>query len=448
LKPIFIYGSSAVDVTAYSDGDVQLSPGGKASNQAIAALTYGAEDVRLATLITSDPMGHYLVNFWREKGLPDKNVQRLHASNGHPTSITSITLTDDGTPKFVRGDNVGKYPDEVHKERWLKAIPENGIFITQFSADIQTSLKLAIKAKELGNTVIVDPAPAADVPEEFWSNVDIATPNSDEARYYHKLPVPLTIETLGKHGVAVNKTHVPGIPVDTVDTTGAGDAFVGALAAKLAASWKFEEAVKYANCAGALSTTRKGAAVSFASKAEVDELYDNIYIKGLVPEKTKSAVKAEAGKGAWIIKSDDAGASEPKRRGRPKKNAPKIEVVPAEPKKRGRPKKTAVAPLIEEAEEIAEVAESTIAETEIAETLTDVAIEEANEIAAIDDVAEVNETVEAAPVDVAEEIAEPEEISEIAIEEPSEVPKKRGRPKKAKSAEKEKRGRGRPKKSV
>ncbi|MDR0859394.1 MAG: PfkB family carbohydrate kinase [Oscillospiraceae bacterium] len=411
MKPIFIYGSSAVDITAYGDGDVQLSPGGKASNQAVAAFLYGAEDVRLATLITSDRMGHFLVDYWRDIGLPTETVQRLHASNGHPTGISIVTLAADNTPIIVRGDNVGKYPDDVHKERWIKQIPENGIFITQFSANLQTSIELAKIAKEQGNLIVVDPAPATEVPDDFWDIVDVVTPNSNEARYYRKLPVTLTIETLGKHGVAVNGTHVPGIPVDAVDATGSGDAFVGALAAKLSQGWKFEEAVKYANCAGALSATRKGASVSFASKAEVDELYETVYINGNLPIK-KSAPEAESipeeeAKPIWITKSTGDSASAepavPKKRGRPKKvvDASAAPAVPAVPKKRGRPKKIA-APVINEAASTDAIAENSA------------------------DAPYVTETVSAEPA----------------------APKKRGRPKKEKPEVPagEKRGRGRPKK--
>jgi ribokinase len=138
-------------------------------------------------------------------------------------------------------------------------------------------------------TVILDPAPAQPLPEKIWASIDIVTPNEGEARvltgeadpdaasrWFLERGVGTALITLAGAGALVvtaegARIHEP-IPVDAVDTTAAGDAFAGALAAALASGLGTDPAVRRAMAAGALAVTRAGAGPSIPTSAEVDAL--------------------------------------------------------------------------------------------------------------------------------------------------------------------------------
>jgi ribokinase len=137
----------------------------------------------------------------------------------------------------------------------------------------------------VGAVTILNPAPAADLPTVLLKCVDLCIPNETELQRLTTLPTDtlddvrlaagflrllgpeIVIVTLGERGVLVvaghQTTHVPGIPVRAVDTSGAGDAFCGALAARIAAGGEMIEAVKWANRVAAFSVTRAGTQASF-----------------------------------------------------------------------------------------------------------------------------------------------------------------------------------------
>jgi ribokinase len=142
-------------------------------------------------------------------------------------------------------------------------------------ATVAAALKLA---REEGLTTILDPAPAQPLPAEMLDSVDILTPNELESRHFDlsKPAAHNVVVKLGDKGCMAYRAgesfHVPGFPVNGVDTTAAGDVFNAGLAIALAEGSPFPHALRFANAAAAISVTRRGAQISAPSRAEVDAL--------------------------------------------------------------------------------------------------------------------------------------------------------------------------------
>jgi ribokinase len=156
----------------------------------------------------------------------------------------------------------------------------------------QTILAATRLGRERHMTVVLDPAPPVELPDEIWGAVDICTPNQSEAASLTGAPVPdvpraieaaravrsrgprAALIKLGSEGVVAvdesGSTHIPGIAVRAVDTTAAGDVFNGALAVALADGATLAAAAGFANRAAAISTTRSGAQTSLPRRDEVE----------------------------------------------------------------------------------------------------------------------------------------------------------------------------------
>jgi ribokinase len=178
--------------------------------------------------------------------------------------------------------------DEV--ERSSKAFEGAKIFLTQLESNLDATLAGIGKAHALGATVILNPAPYSPIPESFLENVDILVPNEVECAVMSGIEVTddatareassrlservdTVIITLGDRGLFCSRlgdSIIPAMKVATVDTTGAGDAFCGTLAAYLARDTDFGDAVRLAMAGAALSTTRFGTSPSMPTQAEIE----------------------------------------------------------------------------------------------------------------------------------------------------------------------------------
>lgn len=270
--------------------DFMMTSGGKGANQAVAASRLGAE-VTLIARVGTDMFGDRTVANIAAAGVNTKYVVRdSRAASG----VALIYIAEDGQNSIVvaGGANNHLSPEDIDAAR--PAMEDADVVTLQFETPLETVAHAIRVVKDLGKRVIVNPAPACDLPFDFLEGVDVITPNEVEAAMLLGLApgecfdgrdsairllvlgVGAAVITLGSEG-AVCGTHgcvqqILGKRVIAVDTTGAGDCFTGALACALGEGQELEPAVCFANAAAALSVTRFGAQASMPNRAEVEAL--------------------------------------------------------------------------------------------------------------------------------------------------------------------------------
>ena len=272
--------------------DFDQVPGGKGANQAAAAAVAGGS-VAMVGLVGDDPFGETLRTTLTELGV---NVEAVSVRPATRTGVALIGVDASGENRIVvvSGANAALAPDDVERSAGSGTWDGAAVLLVQCEIPAQTVLSACRLARSRHMTVVLDPAPPIDLPSEIWPLVDICTPNQGEAaalteqevrdaegarRAGQKLRdrgVGAALVKLGPDGVLVlderGCVHVPGIYVDAVDTTAAGDVFAGALAVALAEGSDLVDAASFANRAGALSTTRRGAQTSLPAREEIDRL--------------------------------------------------------------------------------------------------------------------------------------------------------------------------------
>jgi ribokinase len=272
--------------------DFQTIPGGKGANQAAAAALLGGR-VAMIGRVGRDAFGPALIENLNRQGVDTDHV-RLDGSAATGTAMILVDETGQNSIVIAAGANgcVGR-EDMDRANRMLRHAQ---YLLLQFEVPLDTVHYAADKAHRYGLKVILNPAPAHPIPPQFLSRVDYLVPNESEAsllsgvrvhdlasaeeaaRRLHEQGVPVVILTLGDKGallVTAGKVgYIPAESVEVVDTTAAGDAFIGGLVLALLQGHPLEEAVRYATCAGTLAVTRFGAQTSLPSAHEVQALYD------------------------------------------------------------------------------------------------------------------------------------------------------------------------------
>ncbi len=272
-----------------TDAKLTLFPGGKGANQAIAAARLGAE-VAMFGRVGEDPFGGKLVQNLRDNGV---NTSRVEAVADAPTGSAFITVTPDGENAIVvsPGANRRFGPDEVRAAS--KDLREARLLLAQLEVEIEAVETAARTVTGNGGRFLLNLAPPREVTGELLRLSDPLVVNEHEATYLLRedaedpeesagklldLGPPSAVVTLGAAGAVLatgeSSRHFPAPEVEVVDTTGAGDAFMGALAAKLAESASLEEAVPYAVLAGAVAVMREGAQGSLPAPEDVEQLSD------------------------------------------------------------------------------------------------------------------------------------------------------------------------------
>jgi len=298
MSRVVVVGSANVDFTVrlprlpaegetVSDGEFYRSFGGKGANQALAALRAGAE-VALVAKVGKDPLGMDLKEHLSRCGL---GVSHVIEEEGTSTGTALIMVDSQGRNMIgvAPGANRVLRPQEVRDAR--EVFSWGKVLLVQLEVPLETTREALLLAKEHSMTTVLNPAPWRDLPRELLQLVDVITPNEGEARRLSGFeesrweevgeailamgPKKVVI-TLGKRGAFAmgeeGAFHCDGVEVKAVDTTGCGDAFNGALAYALADGFSWKEAVSFANCAGALAATKKGAQDSMAWRKEIMEL--------------------------------------------------------------------------------------------------------------------------------------------------------------------------------
>jgi ribokinase len=256
------------------------APGGKGANQAVAAARLGSP-VTFVGCVGDDELAATIRGALVESGV---DLTWLHEVPDTPSGIALITVADGGenTIAVSPGANARLGPAQLDAGLLSSA----AVLLAQLEVPLD-AVSAAVEAA--GGTVLLNPAPARSLPAELLARVDVLIPNRSELGVLADAPEPTTIDeaaamaksltgpsavvvTLGADGalvVADDVEHVPAVPVDAVDATGAGDAFCGALADALARGSSLLAATRWAVRVAAVSTTQRGAQTGMPRRDEV-----------------------------------------------------------------------------------------------------------------------------------------------------------------------------------
>jgi ribokinase len=268
-----------------SGEDLRVIPGGKGGNQAVAASRLGA-NVSMLGRVGRDNFGDFLLDNLKANHVDIQLIQRDDASTGTATII--VDANGQNSIVLSAGAN-GKVSSSDLEHASFSSFD---LLLLQLEIPTPTVLSAATLAKQNGVRVILNPAPAKELPNELISLADCIIPNETELSLLTGMKVnnipsadkaahallnkgaKNVIVTLGSKGAFIvndeTKTHVETYKVDVVDTTAAGDAFIGGFASILDSS-NLLDAVRYGCACGALATTKFGAQPSLPTKEEVDE---------------------------------------------------------------------------------------------------------------------------------------------------------------------------------
>ena len=266
-----------------------LSPGGKGSNQAVAAAKAGA-DTHMITRLGKDTFADMALDIWQKAGVTPAITQH---DNGYTGAACIFIDTETGNNAIIVTPGVAGEIDNSDIDRNADLIANADIFITQLEQPLGAAMYALELARKNGGCTLLNPAPAAELPEGMLALCDYVTPNETEAEGLTGVKVTsvdsaidaakalraagagAAIITLGENGAlyhdAETTIHMPAMSSGKViETTGAGDAFNGSFAAAIAEGITPVEAVRFGCAAAGISVTRPGAANSMPSRAEID----------------------------------------------------------------------------------------------------------------------------------------------------------------------------------
>jgi len=271
-----------------------IGPGGKGSNQAIAAARAGG-DVSFVTKLGKDNYADMALKLYQEAGVNTQAVILDSELNTGAAGILINQKTGENAINVISG--AAGTIDQKFIEDNLSIIKNSKIFLTQLETPLDASLYALKIAKENGCTTILNPAPARNLPEDCFKNIDFFTPNETEASFFINQSIESEKDcqiaaevlldkgvkniliTLGDKGCFFKNQEeefllpVKKLSVPVVDTTGAGDAFNGAFSVALSKNKNYKEAIEFANLVAGISVTREGAANSMPT---IDEIEENI----------------------------------------------------------------------------------------------------------------------------------------------------------------------------
>jgi ribokinase len=298
-KKILVMGSANVDFILkiprfHKPGETIIGEsfvtafGGKGANQAMAAKRLGGRTGLLAK-VGADPYGRSYYRYLTQNGFERKF---LLVDEKIPTGIALIEVSSDGENRIIVSPGANGTLGPKDLEKFFPAFQEAGVFVAQLEIPIGSVLKGLKMAKKAGAATLLNPAPAHPIAQDLLPFVDYLTPNETEAEILTGVKIKKekdiaaaaaklldrgvknVVITLGGRGAFFKsrETEIWAEPfrVQPVDTTAAGDAFVGALACGLAEERQIPEILEFANAAGALATTKLGAQPSLPTLKEVE----------------------------------------------------------------------------------------------------------------------------------------------------------------------------------
>lgn len=291
MAKIIVIGSSNTDMVIKSDrlpspgetilgGHFFMNPGGKGANQAVSAARLGG-NVHFICKVGNDIFGELAKNQLKTEGI---QTDWVLTDSDHPSGVALINVDANGENCITVASGANGYLTESDIDQAIDLFQKDDMVLIQLEIPIQTVIHAIKIAKEKGVLVILNPAPAAQIPIELYPLIDAITPNETEAELLTGVKVvdqfsaekaanvliergiKNVIITLGAKG-AIYKTIqesylIPGHQVVVMDTTAAGDCFNGALAVGLHHSLTWPKAIEFACLAASVSVTKLGAQAS------------------------------------------------------------------------------------------------------------------------------------------------------------------------------------------
>ena len=306
-KPIItVVGSFAVGLTIRTShmpifgetllgSDFDMGPGGKGSNQAVGTARLGANSY-FAGIIGRDKLGEIATDLYAREGV---DTTYLRQSDRMATGVGFIILNQAGENGIILDMSANKLMDSAFVDEVEEQIARSDVVMSVLEIPVEAAVRAMELGQKHGVKTILNPAPAQPLPPAAFQHIDYLTPNDTELRILLGLSpddatptlelaeklrgygVGNLIVTMGDDGALLmtkaGVEKVPGVTVEVVDTTGAGDAFNSGLAVALAAGRPLADAVRYANCAGAIACTKLGVIPSLGMQAQVDQFYAEHY---------------------------------------------------------------------------------------------------------------------------------------------------------------------------
>ncbi len=301
MQSICIFGVFVADICFYSEKipikgetvlgrDHLVGPGGKGSNQAIAAARLNGK-VNFITKMGDDSHADMAFKIYKDAGVITDSITK---DKNLSTGVAGIMIANDGSNAINIVPGAAAQLNNKDIDKNIGILKKSKIFLTQMETPDEVTIYSLKKAKESKCLTILNPAPARKINEENFALLDFFTPNETEAEFYLnnkiiteqdvkiagreflKKGVKNIIITMGEKGIYFANDNeeyfIDALKLkdQVVDTTGAGDAFNGAFAVALANDLKHQDALIFANKVAGISTTRAGAASSMPTLKEVN----------------------------------------------------------------------------------------------------------------------------------------------------------------------------------
>jgi ribokinase len=296
---IVVFGSINIDLVArtprlplpgetLTGHQFEAIPGGKGANQAVAAARLGILTEMIGR-VGNDRFGADLLASLKANGV---KCDRVQTDPSTTSGVAAIAVDDQGENHIILIPGANGQVGEPELACLDEVLPTAKILLLQLEIPLPIVLAAARAAKQAGVMVMLDPAPAQDLPAELYAVVDFLTPNQTEAErlvgvavhsqadaakaaeVLRQRGVNAVVVKLGKQGAfclsAEESFLIPAFPVKAIDTVGAGDAFNGGLAAGLAQGFNLRQAVIWGTATAALSVTQPGAQPSMPTRSQLD----------------------------------------------------------------------------------------------------------------------------------------------------------------------------------
>lgn len=269
----------------------EMFPGGKGANQAVCAARLGCKTTFIGKM-GNDEFHEKLSSILIEAGV---DINNLFIDENEHTGTALITVDENGQNQIIviSGSNMKLSPQDITSKSDL--FSNTAVVLTQLEIPLETVIQSAKLTRQNNAVFILNPAPAASLPENLFPLIDFITPNENELELLSGIPIKdnasinnaaerllnkgtrNVIVTLGDQGsMLMNNSmakHFPVNKVKVVDSTAAGDAFNGAFASSLSEGHSIEEAIEFANKVASIAVTRMGAQNSMPYLSEINDLH-------------------------------------------------------------------------------------------------------------------------------------------------------------------------------